>query len=73
VKRIQTAEDIGMNAYQILGHLLLRDLTLYSDEEATRILDWFSSALEGRPIGDLQTHRTPLPKFEGEPVHDIGE
>ena len=68
--RIQTADDIAMNAYQILAFLFLSDKDMrevYSDEEVVRILDWFAAAVDGTPIGDLEKHKSPLPEFEGEP------
>lgn len=56
-----------MNAYQLFGSLFMGG-QIYSEDEQVRILDWFSACLEGRPVGDLETDRCPLPAFEGERV-----
>lgn len=64
-KKIRTAQDIGMTAYEIFGQLFMADAK-YTEEEKVRILDWFSAALEGRPIGELQTTNTLMPEFIGE-------
>lgn len=74
MKRIQTAEDIGMTAYQIFGVMFLGAPEIkFRDDEQARILDWFNSALEGNPIGDLEVHRCPIPEFEGEVIEQVDE